>query len=236
MTSQEYHSRAYLRELYDGIFQETGRKHLVRENLARRLGIDQKELGDAVGKEEVVERIMAYQKRLVINRRAHFLSAAEELAKIVWPMKDILKIVDLILYGSVARGEENPNDLDLMFLHENPLLDRYQDLLKITPMSPKKALTTLVDMLNVQEISEVIKGTKVERLINEGMISANYMNVRYFSDLGYRARWNQQNENPNFARNVFATGFLWNPNANKYDTPAETKYRLSKPQPGQPLP
>lgn len=48
-------------------------------------------------------------------KRAFF---EEELKKIVSRLKEIYKPEKIILFGSLARGEENPNDVDLLLVKD----------------------------------------------------------------------------------------------------------------------
>lgn len=42
----------------------------------------------------------------------------EELKKIVSRLKEVYKPEKIILFGSLARGEENPNDVDLLLVKD----------------------------------------------------------------------------------------------------------------------
>ena len=50
-------------------------------------------------------------------RKEYALEAAIEFGIKIWPYKEELKIEDIMLFGSVALGKENPRDLDMLLLH-----------------------------------------------------------------------------------------------------------------------
>jgi len=163
-----------------------------------------------------------------------------ELGKIVWPLKEELKLEDLMLYGSVSYKKENPRDIDLMVLHQNIQLESF------IPISKSKEIMDIEKLLFLQKILgnnipliKRLQNTKTLELVNQNLLNLNYLNIRYFSDLDYRNYWNKLDssfhhsppsprrfENETFLQCIFRQGLLWNPNSEKYVLPASEKYDL----------
>ncbi len=157
---------------------------------------------------------------------SYFLNAAEELAEIIWPIKEKLGIVDLILRGSVARRVPTPVDLDMVIIHNNPGLDVYQGLLRNKRFkSDREAFYNLKEHLKEIDLIKLLKGAKVDELISKELFHTSYMNISYFTDNNYRRKWNSEN-NFDFPQIIFNEGLLWNPSTKKYDIPALKKYTL----------
>lgn len=155
-----------------------------------------------------------------------FLETAEEFGQIIWPKREKFKINDLMLYGPIATKEQDQKSIDILLIHSNPRLDIFQ--LMITPQTPYTHQDEL-DILSVmmgQEIINALKNTNVKTLIKDDLFYTIYMNIKYFNDPNYKKRWDKGYEDPNFAENIFSTGFLWNSQNQKYDLPALEKYRL----------
>lgn len=169
------------------------------------------------------------------------IQSAEEFAKLIWPIKDKIKVRDLILRGSVARAisdqtdetylygrpispEKEVLDLDLVILHENPGFDTFQDLMRnkryrtsVEAFNDIKRLVKEVDLVNL------LKGTSIEELIKKSLFHTSYMNTNYFTNANYRKRWDNQN-NPGFAQAALSEGLLWDPQTKDYSIRACNKY------------
>ncbi len=158
----------------------------------------------------------------------NLLSTAEEFGRIIWPLKTKLKIEGIMLYGSVARGKLNPNDLDLLIIHKNKILDKFQSIItsKNRPKNAYYLLIKLSKLLKDNKIVKILQGTSVEKAIKKNLFNTNYLNIKYFNEEKYRKKWNNQNKNPNFLSNIFSYGLLWNPKTKKYNISAKQKYQL----------
>ncbi|MEK6828705.1 MAG: hypothetical protein AABY15_01140 [Nanoarchaeota archaeon] len=155
-----------------------------------------------------------------------FVEAAEEFAEIVWPIRDKIKVGDLMMIGSVARKVPNPIDLDMMILHENPGLDEFQRLLRSKIFfTDQEAFHSLQRYLKEANIIELLEKTRTNHLVARGLFHTSYINTAYFRDGDYKWRWDTQNS-PEFARIAFSEGMLWNPETKHYDIPAKTRYVL----------
>src|SRR3989344_7999731 len=156
------------------------------------------------------------------------LEAAEEFGEIIWPIRRELRIHGLMLYGSIARAEPNPTDVDLFVMHRSQKLDWFQDKLKSEEFqSDAGAFKSLEGMLGIN-LTKLFSQSKIRILISQGLLHTSYVNEFYFTDQNYRERWDQQNENPNFFKNAISNGFLWNPQSKKYDISAKTRYHVPR--------
>ena len=158
----------------------------------------------------------------------YLLEASEEFAKIIWPIRNRLKIIDLILYGSVAKKSSNPHDVDLLIIHNNHLVDDFNKKLLA-----KKFLDINEEIKALKEISDIdfldmFKNSKTGHLISKNLFHTSYMNSLYFKNKDYKEKWNKQNKDPHFARNILRDGFVWNNTTKKYDIPALSKYKIKE--------
>jgi len=165
------------------------------------------------------------------------IEIAEEFGRIISyiPIKEKTKIEEIMLYGSLARGKTG-KDIDLLLIHHNSCLDIFQNLIKSGKyISYPDSVVKLSQILKL-DIMGLFKGTKVKQAIIDNLIQTNYMNKKYFQDEKYQERWDKQNINPNFVKNIFSYGLLWNCKTEKYDIPAKRLYPLVKQQQNQFLP
>ncbi|MFH1801589.1 MAG: hypothetical protein ABH804_02020 [archaeon] len=160
---------------------------------------------------------------------SQFMSSAEELAKIIWPIKNNIKLVDLVLRGSVARKVQNPVDLDMIIIHSNQCLDEFQDLLREKKFTtPQEAFYYLVQITKEGiDLSRLFAGSSIEKLISKNLFHTSYMNTKYFTDLEYKKKWDSKNK-PEFLKSIFSEGILWNPATKKYDIQISRKYSITK--------
>lgn len=155
-----------------------------------------------------------------------FVETAEEFAVIVYPIKDKIKVVDLMMRGSVARKVPNPLDLDMMILHENFNLDEFQRLLRNKVFqTDQEAFYNLQRYLKEINVVEMLGKTRINNLVERGLFHTSYMSTIYFKDGAYKENWDMQNDFE-FARIAFSEGLLWNPETKHYDIPAKTRYTL----------
>ena len=165
-----------------------------------------------------------------MQKLRYMLNAASEFAESIWPFREELKIEDMMLFGSVARREKNPSDLDILLIHRNHLFDSFKFHIadKAIPDSEKYSL--LLEMLNGtgEKLKKALEETKAERLIAENALNANYINSRFFNDETYRRMWRDQSckENPRFDFEIFQNGMLWNPETGRFGIKASTKYTI----------
>jgi hypothetical protein len=154
------------------------------------------------------------------------LEAAEEFATIIWPKRNKLRVIDLMLRGSVARKEPDPFDLDMIIIHKNLGLDEFQKLLRSKNLrSDEETLTKLNHYLKEINMAKLLKKTRVRHLISKNLFQTSYINVEYFSNPAYKKEWDKDNDK-GFAKTSFHEGLLWNPKTEKYDIKASTKYRV----------
>src|SRR3989344_8021477 len=112
----------------------------------------------------------------------NLLSVAEEFGRVIWPLKNKLKLEDIMLHGSVARGSSNPSDLDLLIIHQNKILDKFHSIITSKNSSNRgyDELIILSKLLGDNKIIEILRGTSVEDLIKRGLFQTNYLNTKYF--------------------------------------------------------
>jgi predicted nucleotidyltransferase len=156
----------------------------------------------------------------------YLTEAAEEFGRIIWPMKKQLRVTDLMLYGSVAKRNQSPNDIDLLIIHNNPLADIFYFRMRNKGfLNINEELEFLRGSLGV-DFGELFRNSKAGELIQRNLFHTSYMNETYFGNSDYRKGWDCQ-ANPKFARDILGYGFLWNGKSERYDLPAREKYKIS---------
>src|SRR3989344_6793002 len=127
-----------------------------------------------------------------------YLKIAEEFGEKIWPHRNKLKIEDIILFGSVAYGKENPSDLDLLIMHYNRILEDFQDIAD-SKLNDLEKLVKLSKSLNGEiNLLQLLKGSLTENLIAHNKFNTKYMNIKFFTEESYRNNWNRQNIDQNF--------------------------------------
>lgn len=168
----------------------------------------------------------------------YYLEIAEKLAKNIWPIREKIKLVDLMLYGSLTYGKKNPNDIDLLLLHKNPLLDKFQFETIDEKIDDIQKFFILSRLLGKSiNLEEIIKKINAKELIEKNLLHTKYMNLAFFSDNNYKKKWLENNQkhpdysikknridNETFEECIFRQGKLWNKETGKYDIPALSKY------------
>lgn len=177
--------------------------------------------------------------------RKELMKTAEEFAKIFWSIKNKIKIEDIMIFGSLAYGKSNPNDIDALLLHYNPIFDSFQNFADRKDISATKKLIILDELFKEQGgLTFLFRDTSVEELVLKNKFNLKYMNILFFKDEKYRKLWVEKNrkniilQDPNklklrlpgeeFEHAIFRQGLLYNPKTQKYDIPATTKYSVPK--------
>lgn len=169
-----------------------------------------------------------------------YLQIAEDFAKKIWKVKEKANLNDIMLFGSLTYGKSNPRDIDLMILHKNPLLDKFQFEIIDKEIPDIKKMFILSNILGKDiDLEKIIVNTPIPELLKKGLFNTKYLNINFFTDKEYKTRWIKNNEehhdrtitkahigNETFEECVFRQGKLWNPNTEKYDIPAKTKYPI----------
>jgi len=128
-------------------------------------------------------------------------------------------------FERITNREENPDDIDMLVIHQNLVLDWFQEKSRNNGFpSDIKTLEELSKRLKEVNLIEILHGTEIERAIMEGKFQTYCMNSKYFTSEDYRKRWDLQNEDSEFSKKILLDGLLWNPKTQKYDIPALTKY------------
>ena len=170
-----------------------------------------------------------------------YLEIANNFARNLWVVKKEIKLVDLMLFGSLANNKKNPRDVDLLFLHQNPILDKFQFEIVNQNISNIEKLYILNNLLNREvNLEKIISNIGVKELIQKNLFQTKYMNLDFFKEKEYRTKWIKNNEEYNhpsikkdyngekFEETIFKEGKLWNPQTKKYDIPAKQKYQVPK--------
>ena len=170
-----------------------------------------------------------------------YLQIAEEFARIVWKHKEKLEVKNLMLFGSVAYGKQNPSDIDLLVLHYSKILENFQDFAESKETKDLEKLAILSEMFNKENINllKMFKETESLKLISENKFNLKYMNIKFFEEENYRNAWIEKDrkihghDTPRdrihgitFEEEIFGQGLLWNPLTEKYDVPSNKKYSL----------
>lgn len=163
------------------------------------------------------------------------LAAAEEFGDRLRSKRDLLKIDDLMIFGSAVRGKQEPKDIDLLLIHNSDILqefqDQYQDRKDLKDTEKLMALGQLMGRAGVN-LFEIVSGTRVMDLIEKGLFNLGYMGGRFFTDQAYNTQWRARNigvhgeteEVVKFAENIFREGRLFNWETGRYDSKASDKY------------
>src|SRR3972149_9857249 len=167
-------------------------------------------------------------------RKEYALEAAIEFGIKIWPYKEELKIEDIMLFGSVALGKENPRDLDMLLLHSNRLFDEFQSTAKSKCIEDKEKLRILAEKMKEKvDLLAILRETKIMSLIDSNLFNLNYMCVDFFRNESYRKTWKEQDlaahqeavpkereKGEEFEDAMFRQGLLWNAKTSAYDIPA----------------
>ena len=122
----------------------------------------------------------------------NYLEIAEDFTKRIWPYKNKLKIKDIMLYGSVAYGKNNPSDLDLLILHQSEKLEKFQEIAN-SKVEDVEKLIELSRRLNEEiDLLSVMNGTMANKLIFENKFNVKYIDIKFFTDNEYRKNWKER--------------------------------------------
>jgi|SRR3989339_90932 len=168
-----------------------------------------------------------------MSRLQYLIKTSEEFASKIYPLRDNLEIDDLLLFGSVAKGKNDPKDIDMMVIHHSSLLEEFKiefadrkDISDIEKFSKlrSKLLSRGID------IQIELNGTAALDLVTKNLFDLTYMHKDFFTNQEYRSMWRKINcnPNPNFDKETFEYGVLWNPATEKYDIPANQRYQIPK--------
>ena len=164
-----------------------------------------------------------------------YQKVAEEFGKRIWKIKDSIALKDILLYGSVLDEKKNPNDIDLLILHENPLLDKFHFETMYKNISNQEKYLALSKLLKEQtNLEEVLSDPEIKETIKNNKLHPQYMNTSFFNNEEYRKKWKNYNNfhkphhkynQEKFLGHIFNHGKLWNPVTEKYDLNAGLKYK-----------
>ena len=158
----------------------------------------------------------------------YLTQVAGEFAKMAWPLRKQVGLIDFMIYGSVVRKEKDPKDLDILIIHKNPELDKFQNMIKEKIFSSDtEEFLALEKILNIN-LSRIFQNSSIPLLLSKGLLHTSYLNHTYFTNRSYRKRWDLQNLNPDFLKGILKEGMLWNSRTEKYDIPTLTRYNLLK--------
>lgn len=164
---------------------------------------------------------------------SYALNAAEEFGRRLAENRESLCIEDLMLFGSVVRGKEEPKDLDLMLIHDSQILDDFQASYQDREVRDTEKLIALAQMLaGKADLPKILIGTKAMSLIEQGLFNLGYMGRRFFTNTSYRNAWQERNrgthgkEGDGFAEEIFAEGKLFDWQTGRYEIPASNKYKV----------
>lgn len=156
-----------------------------------------------------------------------YLDIAKDFAERIWPYKEKLKIEDIMLFGSVAYGKKNPSDLDLLILHYNEKLERFQDIANSNIEDVKKLIKLSHILEKEVNLLGILSGTMTEKLIFKNKFNVKYMDVKFFTDETYKNEWLGKNKkiskksnlfpNETFIETIFREGKLYNQKTCEYD-------------------
>ncbi|HKL24545.1 MAG TPA: hypothetical protein VJ912_04365 [Candidatus Nanoarchaeia archaeon] len=165
-----------------------------------------------------------------------YMKIAEKFGKNIWSVKNKINLNDLLLYGSVIKGKDNPKDIDLLVLHNNSVLDRFHFETMYKEIPNKEKYFILANLLKKQvNIEKIISDKEIQKTIEKNILHPQYLNVSFFHDKEYREKWKKHNkvnkihkvdEQRNFLNEIFEQGKLWNPETEKYDLNMGSKYNI----------
>lgn len=170
-----------------------------------------------------------------------YLVIAEDFAKIIWPHKRFFKLDDILLYGSVAKGKENPLDIDLLIIHHSDLLNQFQSFFNSKNLEDIQKLIIFSRVLREESekrnlikklfykapnLIELLDRTDIQRMIYKDKFNTKYLDTRIIKDKIRINDWKAENstKNGDFLNDIFSYGKLWNPKSEKYDIPGNQKY------------
>ncbi|MEM4637770.1 MAG: nucleotidyltransferase domain-containing protein [Candidatus Woesearchaeota archaeon] len=160
------------------------------------------------------------------------IDIAREFGKYCYSKKNDYDIIDIVLFGSVAKKHLNPKDIDIMLIHENPVFEKLQNLHGKDYFSNDIQRFHLIDKMlqdhNYPSIKEVMKNNVIAEAISKNILNLRYLNKNFFHDKIYYEEEILRNIDPKFFDNIFEYALLWNPNTENYDIPIKNKYKLLK--------
>lgn len=160
------------------------------------------------------------------------IDIAREFGKYCYCRKNVYNIIDIVLFGSVAKKHLNPKDIDIMLIHENPVFEKIQNLHGKDNFSNDIQRLHLIDKMlqdqNYPSIKEVMKNNVIAEAISKNILNLRYLNKNFFHDKIYYEGEILRNVDPKFFDNIFEYALLWNPDTENYDIPIKNKYKLLK--------
>jgi len=170
---------------------------------------------------------------------SYFIEVAEEFGKKIWPVKNKLKIKDLMLYGSLTYKKRNPHDVDMLILHSSKILEKFQDIADSKIADSKKLIILSRILRKKLNLIKIFEGSQTKELIDSRKFNIKFMNIKFFTNKYYKIKWIKRNlrlhgnkkkkarlSGETFEECIFRQGLLWNPKTQEYDIPALKKYRL----------
>jgi len=142
--------------------------------------------------------------------------------------RECYKVENIALYGSMARGEPNPNDADVLIIHTNTIFEAMQTLRHRDKCKNNGERLEMVEKMLIEESFPALDWIKdmeeVMKSIKGELLNAHYLHTLFFKENPFREMVVGRNENPLFYENVFREGKIWTPETGEFSIPLEEKY------------
>ncbi len=143
-----------------------------------------------------------------------YLKIAEKFSETVWKHKDVLKLEDIMLYGSVLNKNKIPNDVDLMLIHNNNLaFEKMENLMDKDSFKNNLEIYSLFSkILNKYgfKTEDLSKVPELKIAMEKSILNVHFLDRVFFYDDKYKNKKIQVLKDPNFYNNIFSSPFkLW---------------------------
>ncbi len=161
------------------------------------------------------------------------LKVAAKFARRMWSQRSLLKIEDLMLYGSVARGTATEeSDVDVLAIHDgNTAFEAIQSMDKrkmkqIGSNFEKYRIFLEILKAHGYDAGDILDDPLLVEFMRRDLLNVQALDKRFFSDPSYRDRCIKATKTPSVYDEIFSYGLLWDPATELYSMPARSKYQV----------
>lgn len=157
---------------------------------------------------------------------------SKEFGKYCHSNSSVYDILDIVLFGSVAKDSSNPKDVDIMLIHNNPAFEKVQRMHGndgcMNDIQRFELLDEILQKYNYPSVKNIMGNEIIREAISRNLLNLRYLHKNFFHDNNYFSDEILKNFDQNFFNNIFEYALLWNPSTENYDIPIKTKYKLLK--------
>jgi predicted nucleotidyltransferase len=161
-----------------------------------------------------------------------YRAISKEFAEFCYSRKQTYGIQNIVLYGSLAMGKQNPNDIDVMLIHSNPAFEKMQLLRGQDKCRNDIERVNLLDKLLADNgypsfKDQINSSPNILQAIALEVLDINFLGADFSRDKASFIKAKSLFPDPTFFKDhLFKHGLIWNPESKDYDIPMASRYTL----------